>query len=258
MDLKVKHSDILKTDWDIIIILDACRYDMFKEVIGNKFFGSIVHKADSEASYTAAWFRKHFINSTRYKDVIYISGNPQVNSYGVNLKTADVFFDVYNSWETEENNFRVREDALYVYKNYENRMIIHFLPPHYPYLFDSKKFNPFNLIYKVFPSSILKKINRIFIKNNKNKFKLNKNARPISRIEETYKLVYTNKQIKDAYKRNLLNGLVHVAYIITHIKNKKIIITSDHAEYLGENGRYGHGGVRTELITTVPYVVIEV
>ncbi|GAG90656.1 unnamed protein product, partial [marine sediment metagenome] len=30
------------------------------------------------------------------------------------------------------------------------------------------------------------------------------------------------------------------------------------AEYLGENGVYGHGGKKTKLITSVPFLNIEV
>jgi len=257
----IKHSEILKSDWDILIVLDACRYDIFKEVVGSEFFGSVIQEADSEAGCTRGWLDKHFKGSTDFRDVVYISGNPYINSYGIGLKTKEIFYDVFDSWEYRyDNTDRVEPvgvflDAKKTLMYARNRVIVHFLQPHYPYLFDSKKFNPLDLIYKLVPNKIIKKINKVFKRNKINK---DNTKNTISRIEETYQLVYTDEQIRDAYTNNLISIIPYLKKLISEEKNKKIVVTADHSEYLGENGRYGHGGKINGFINKVPYVVIEV
>lgn len=259
---RVKHSDILKSDWDILIILDACRYDIFKEVVGSEFFGSVIQEANSEAACTSKWLRKHFLNSKDYRDVVYVSGNPYINSYDIKFPSSEVFYDVLNSWEYEYDDCNriepsgVTLDAKNVLLFARNRVIIHFLQPHYPYKFAFLKFNPLELLYKIIPKGFLGKLLKA-VKGNKGTKKLLVESRAI-RVEEHYKFVYSDEQIREAYKNNLISVIPYIKKIISEEKNKKIIVTSDHSEYLGENGIYGHGGMVNDFISTVPYVIIEV
>ena len=66
------------------------------------------------------------------------------------------------------------------------------------------------------------------------------------------------KGIRNAYKENLEVVLESVAELLEHISGR-ILITADHGEYLGENGRYGHGFKvpRRPPIVEVPWLIIE-
>ena len=89
---------ILKRPWDILIILDACRYDYFAK-ISHKFFSEIPAKARSPASNTYEWAKK-VLEPYDWKDVIYISANPWINSR-VPVKDIDLrmkFFAIYDAW----------------------------------------------------------------------------------------------------------------------------------------------------------------
>ena len=130
------------------------------------------------------------------------------------------------------------------------------MQPHYPYLFKRKKINFMALVKKNVPKTIYIKLKHNFLSKNSS-FKKWCTSKNIVRIEQHYSYIYSRKEIIEAYERNLKNVKTDVLKLLTTISNKKIIITSDHAEYLGERGIYGHGGVKTELITTVPYVVID-
>ena len=78
----VKTVDvILGREWDILIVLDACRYDVFKVLFGKTFK---VEKAVTEGTCTIEWFYKTFtVNNADMKDVIYISGSPYIGRHTI-------------------------------------------------------------------------------------------------------------------------------------------------------------------------------
>ncbi len=69
---------IYENEWDILIILDACRYDYFARVIWNYLKGHLV-KVIGLDSHTLPWVKKTF-GSKYYDDIVYVSANPFINS----------------------------------------------------------------------------------------------------------------------------------------------------------------------------------
>ncbi|MFB6089061.1 MAG: hypothetical protein ABEK36_04755 [Candidatus Aenigmatarchaeota archaeon] len=70
--------NLTEEKWDYLIILDACRYDYFRDIYGNYFGKGIVRKAVSPATTTIEWLAKTFPDY--YEDMIYISSSPFVKS----------------------------------------------------------------------------------------------------------------------------------------------------------------------------------
>jgi len=71
----------------------------------------------------------------------------------------------------------------------------------------------------------------------------------------------SQKQKIQAYRNNYLNGVIQAKNYLSHILNFiktntddpfVVIVTSDHGEFLGENGRVGHGGFVLEPVTRIP------
>lgn len=251
------HSELFKDeDWDILIILDACRYDTFIKVCDPQL-RDIVSPVNSEAPATVRWLWQHWNNS--YDDIIYISGNPYINSRGVNTNLYDAskhFYKVIDSWDIGFDKKEGNVMPVAVYFDYlfnmdsDKKFIVHFMQPHAPYIFKKNKykFTIYGILKRIIP---LKYHNLLFIKfkkalPNPNKF----------RTTKKYPDLYSDDEIADAYAENLRYVLPYVYNIIKKTHNKTIIVTSDHSEYLGENGRYGHGGELNKLITTVPYLVV--
>jgi hypothetical protein len=214
-----QKSYILKEQWDILLLLDACRYDTFAEV--NALPG-LLSKRCSLGSHTVEWSSRNF-EGKNCSDIIYISANPQVS----NLKLSDwsdgmPFFsliDVWlDAWDEEKKTVlpdKVNRFALKAFESYpDKRFILHYLQPHNPFV---------------------------------GKVQLGKGAQQAySTAAQWQRYVKSRgeqfqKKVKLAYKANLEYVLESVAELVKELpRNKKIVITADHGEALGEWGVYSH------------------
>lgn len=143
---------LVAEDWDYLIVLDACRYDVFRRLYGEHLTGTL-EKRVSPGSATPEWAAKTF---TGDHDITYLSANPFVNSLGTPLDelkwgascdyewaAADHIDTVVDLWRDEWDDElgavvpeavtrRAREWRDDVGE--DGRMIVHYLQPHAPYL----------------------------------------------------------------------------------------------------------------------------
>jgi len=134
----ISGSYVLNEEWDNLIILDACRYDVFEEELRNwDIRGSLEYRI-SRGSNTGLFLRENFnISNLRGGDIIYITANPWVDKVlrGSNIKVISVW---KSEWSEELGT--VLPEAVYkktieiASKNQNKRIICHFLQPHGPYL----------------------------------------------------------------------------------------------------------------------------
>ena len=88
---------LMEEEWDVAIILDACRYDTFKEVY-RKYLPKGKLEKRIGANETLDWLKKNFND---YHDVVYISGHPGINSFGIpwgGFNARDKFHKVIDVW----------------------------------------------------------------------------------------------------------------------------------------------------------------
>lgn len=62
----------MQADWDTLVILDACRYDMFEEI--NETEGELEHRY-SRGSCTPDFIRENFPEG-EFHDTVYVTANP--------------------------------------------------------------------------------------------------------------------------------------------------------------------------------------
>jgi hypothetical protein len=281
-------------DWDFLIILDACRFDFFSHLYQNYFTGTL-DKYKSEGSCTREWFLNTF--KKFYNDIIYISANPYINSFhttsGFNaeqlifqIDAKNYFFKVIDVWQYGWNEIlgtvhpkEMTQMSLSLIEKYpDKRFIIHYVQPHAPFIakkYFSYGFSKPNISKGQIFSSLNKSNSRLFIILNKLTFLVNRIFRkiglgnlytiklknflhlPPSNPMEVAIHMYGLNGLRRAYAANLDIVLGHVAFLASHLSGK-IIITSDHGEFLGENSRIGHPcGSPDLLIRTVPWFKIE-
>ena len=240
----LQKSLIYSLEWDVLIILDACRYDFFKDNIQSIGYNYKLMKVVSSGSCTMEWFINTF--TRRIPNCIYVSGNPYIGNYRNKFnnieyypsKLFSVVKDAYlEGWKEINGIYTV--DPEYVlkmallmsmfYKDY--KLIIHFLQPHAPYPLSTEL----------------------------RKYFINEKTRPDFKLWKALKSgELSPEKVKKAYEKNLKWVLTHVRRLIRCFKGKKIIITSDHGECFGEHGLYGHPcGVRVQELINVPWCIIK-
>ncbi len=267
-------SSVLDYNWDVLIVLDACRYDFFEPII-NRFATGKIIGIISPGSCTLEWLCKTFRD--KYEDIIYVSGNPFVNkrhAFGDRLKFEPyIHFDIDNIIESFKKcwNYPGTTDPVCltieafkaILKRYHNtsknslRFIVHYLQPHAPYL-DYRYPN-----YERNPIVWAKSSSRRYLRN---KSKWYRRALHIYGILERkmiehnipniplyiirqilgfpppfptdeFRRLYGIGELRKAYLHNLIRVLKSSLSLVKILKerlNLNVAITSDHGEGLGD------------------------
>jgi hypothetical protein len=229
-----KHGiNIFEFSWDYLIILDACRYDIFKYFFKKSNLPGKLSKEFSRGEHTISFLKENFKES--HKDIVYISSNPYVSKYSLNsfYKIIPVWKDCWDKKEKTvlpEQMLKVTKKTLGKYPS--KRFIIHFMQPHYPYI----------------------------------KFDIEKKSQKVSFFNWYSANIYQTidiKQHKKAYINNLKIVLNVIKELIDYLSGR-IFLTADHGEAFGEWIHplipikfYGHRlGVRIPATVEIPLVSI--
>lgn len=226
---------VMEKDWDYLVVLDACRYDLFDKITGGKG-GYVI----SGGTGTQSWLEWNF--NSRYDNCIYIAGNPHLSS--TNLKKTFGFIpfskvvDVWDfGWDEKIKTVppeEVTSAALHYYQEYpKKRMIIHYNQPHHPFITSEELLSLDDGTWS----------NRRDMKNGK-KSTVWDGAR-LGKISLEF--------VWKGYENNLKLVMKHVSKLIKNLSGK-VVITSDHGNLLGEYGMYGHGSIlRLKELVKVPW-----
>lgn len=277
----MKQQNLFENDWDVLIILDACRYDYFEKIYPEYLEGKL-EKRESKGSNTGEWLTKTF---TDYYDLKYISSNPYVNSLGIPLsecnpkfdydwKATDHFSEIidvwFDRWDRDIGTVHPRElNMVYFQNDNEKRVILHYLQPHLPYLSKNSVGTWGNTIFRVKNKAgkqkgILKKLRRWFRprfketigKTNYWKFRQILDLEPRNPFEDAWRKG-DSKEIKKHYEENLRIVLDTVKNLVREV-DKKIVITADHGEGFGEKNIWGHPRKKQEsFLKTVPWFIVD-
>lgn len=224
----------LDHDWDVMIILDACRFDLFQEFAPEhpvyEQFDSVSSKY-SCASTSREWFEKGFgsAHDDEVSDVHYVTQNPFLAR--VDLER---FHHVERLWNVEGQAetgrltpSTVTDVALDAYESTEaDRFIVHYLPPHAPFLHCEGK-------YDLGEKSWGGESHDVWFGLQVNEF--------------------DEDEIWEDYGQNLLTVLDEVSRLRKCVSGD-IVVSADHANGIGEFGQYGHPGyVPLPAIKQVPW-----
>lgn len=247
LKFKYRYSngiDVMKKDWDNLLILDACRYDIFKE--RNLMKGELDFIVSS-ASDSRTFLKKNFAGKDLH-DTVYVTANPFVE-----LIDDGVFFDVYykevmERWDEEINTVHPEEVvdvAIAAHNDNPNkRLIVHFMQPHAPYIGDfGIELNERVQFGKHHPDLDGYKIPDIGIAG----------AVKTGQITES--------ELRQAYVENVEIVLKHAEKLVSEL-NGKSVVTADHGEMLGErvflHSEYGHRPyLYTPELRIVPWFICE-
>jgi len=221
---------IFDDDWDNLIILDACRYDVFEKI--NPIDGDLIQK-ESRGSTTSEFLRGN-IDGEELTDTVYVTANPQYEKQyeGKNFHEVHNLFKS-KSWDKASRTVPpdvFAREAIEIYEdNTDKRLIFHFIQPHAPFI------GPFG--------------RRVFGED--------KLGWGVGRLSS-----HDNRDLYTAYVENLLVTLPSVEKLLKKVSGKSVV-TSDHGEMIGERAfpfpikEYSHPrGIYTKELVTVPWLVV--
>jgi len=226
---------VLDQDWDNLIILDACRYDIFAEEITQSGLKGNLQKIESRAPTTSDWVRTNFQDRT-LTDIVCVSTNPWYEQLSGLELDFHAYHPIYKRYfdDFEETLDHFRNVVGEVADTYHNkRLLIHIGLPHEPYIGATAQEYP-----------ILKRSSSP--------------AEAAGKIDHKYPDVI----LEEAYRENLRIGL-EVAERLYNQFSGKTVISSDHGELLGERyltmpfKQYGHHGILVPELLNVPWFVCE-
>lgn len=223
-----------------IIILDSCRFDYFDQEVNEFLDGEL------ESVYTSATYTKDYIQTIwegNYDDLTYITGlsAPTDHAFergGKEYRPSEHFSNFVHVWKFCENKefgaVPPEEMTQAALKQFDDKMVVHYVQPHAPYIGEYQLRNDINSSFEESLQDIYKRIGRYGMK------------------EKTI----SDEELKKAYRSNLRRALASVRQLVTQL-NRPVVITADHGEMLGEEGRYIHGGIASKQLCRLPWYLVD-
>ncbi len=240
-DCNTDGVDIIDEDWDNLLILDACRYDMFAEQCD---FPGRLEQRQSKGSHTTEFLQGNFDGETLH-DTVYVTASPQLYRW---KETIDVqFHEVVNVWQEDgwddthgtvlpETMTQYVQDAADRYPH--KRIIGHFLQPHYPFIGADRELNTRTFGDEQQGIDIWGELSR-------------------------GQLDCSTTDVWDAYRQNLELVRPKIHELLLELPGRTVV-TADHGNMVEERSspipivEWGHPpGVYTEELVAVPWHVYE-
>ncbi|WP_226377452.1 hypothetical protein [Haloterrigena turkmenica] len=239
----------MSEDWDNLLILDACRYDMFADRID--IDGSLESRI-SLGSSSEEFLERNFA-TVEFHDTVYVNANPYIPRLDLDEGTFHAVVDCLGDWDTElqtvtpETVARAAADAHETYP--DKRLIVHFMQPHAPFIGE---------------------LGRNMVGGG---WTMDHDGEPQHGVETEPGIWHQLRDdttdvdletVWEAYLENLDVVLEEVADLLETLDGKSVI-TADHGNLVGERlspipsrRKYGHPyGVHAEELVKVPWFVVE-
>lgn len=232
-------TPIFERDWDVLIILDACRPDLMEEVSHSyDFLPSTIPTIYSVASRSDTWMQRNFADE--YRDemarTVYVTGNP----YSGSNCSEDEFGLLDEVWRYAWNEDvgsvgaeDITDRAIATGRDHDfDRMIIHYMQPHFP----------------SFPQPLAEGIDLDCFGTEWSSV--------WERIEDGR---LSEEEAWVSYRKNLEYALESVSVLLQNLDGTRAILSADHANAFGEWGLYGHPiNKPAPVLRRVPWVPVSV
>jgi hypothetical protein len=229
---------VLDAEWDVLVVLDACRADLFETAVAEGTYDALpveaVETRTSPASATDEWLEQVFATAPagRLAGLAYVTGNP----FSADLE-HDRFATVEEVWRTAWDDDRgtipprpVTDRAIATWRaGTADRLVVHYMQPHFPSLAtpgdDGVRLDDFG-------------------------------SRSLSVWDDLRFGRRSTESVWAAYRENLDRVLAEVETLLANLAAERVVVTADHGNAFGEHGLYGHpGGVDVPCLRAVPWCV---
>jgi len=276
-----------------IIILDACRYDIFSEIFEQYISGEL-KPAWSTAGWTGAYVEQMW---TEQYDLTYLGAATHVSDHSFEFRDREYrpsehINRIVQLWNTDWNPVygtvhpeKVTDAALAeASRDVPTRMVVHYMQPHSPYIGETKIL-PWGIDKRDLSRSI-DELARESVEKAKSsdksseravdqlnpeeidfetvvkydlgprQFQQWEQARPTDSIKSRIQAgEITNKKLQQAYRDNLHLVFGEVERVIARL-DCPVVVTADHGEFLGEGGRYFHPDTYHPVVREIPWLEV--
>ena len=205
-------------EWDVLVVLDACRADLLRSVASDFEFLGGVETVRSVGSSSSEWLENTFVDRPETARTAMVTGNTWTDRY-LDAGAFAALDEVWKyAWDDEAGTVpaaAVTDRAIGLARERDpDRLVVHYMQPHHPFVPDpldgddglartgshSNAGNPWVLL---------------------------------RRGEVSVERVWT------AYEANLRHVLGEVESLAANVDGR-IAVTADHGNLFGEWGLYGH------------------
>lgn len=230
-----RGTNVYEREWDVLVVLDACRVDLMEDVGGEYSFLGDVGSLESVGSMSEEWLAKTFTDeyAPEMGETAYVTAN--VFSDAV-LDPGDfaVLDEVWRyRWDDETGTVPpadVTDRAIDAAREHDPEyLIVHYMQPHHPFV-GSELFGEFGV----------------------DQFGERDEVTVVDALRTGD---VSREAFWAAYRDTLRLVLDELSVLVENVDADPLAITSDHGEALGEWGVYGHpAGCLHPAVTRVPWV----
>ncbi|MEM4780717.1 MAG: hypothetical protein QXG03_04035 [Halalkalicoccus sp.] len=232
--------DVMSEDWDLLVILDGCRYDTF--AARNTLPGTLESRT-SVGSHSEEFLEETF-SGKRYHDTVYVTANPFAPMLPDDTFHATI--PLLEAWDGELGTVHPREvtaAALEAAEQFpKKRLLVHYMQPHYPFIGEFGRTLPHRGHNSRMDDAEFSE------------------ASVWERLRDGDDELSV-EDVRRAYAENLDLVLPFVAELRNEIEGKSVI-TADHGNLIGDRmwpvpvRGFGHDrGLRSEALVRVPWLV---
>lgn len=227
-------TSVYQRDWDVLVVLDACRVDVLREVAGQYPFLDEVSVHRSPGSCSPQWMNETFTEQYRSEiaETVYITGNP-FSQRRLDVSAFDYTDEVWKyAWDEEMGTISPRsitDRAIATARERDpERLIVHYMQPHFPSIPDPLSEG---ISLKSFDETWRSSLDRL-------------QDGELSR-----------ERVWQSYRKNLEYVLDDLLLLLANMDAETVAITADHGEAFGEYGIYEHPcGMPLSCLRKVPWV----
>ncbi|WP_256300702.1 hypothetical protein [Haloarchaeobius salinus] len=227
-------DDMFAEDWDMLVVLDACRADLWDEVAGDYDLPTGESRI-SPGGTSTEWLDSTFgsRDADELGDVGYVTANPYSSSHVDHDAFAFVEEVWRDGWDDDVGTTPPRPvtaAAVRAARTHDvDRLVVHYMQPHFPSLADERDDG---IALDDFGEESL------------------------SVWEDLRFGKRTVEEVWEAYRTNLEIVLEDVGLLLANVDADRTVITADHGNAVGEKGLYGHAaGIALPELRTVPWAV---
>jgi len=249
--------NVFNYNWDLLIILDTCRFDALQEMTSDYNFLTDISKCWSIGGNTLEWIsqtfadrylneirRTRYVTANGYAELVLDERVPPERHLRVgfvptawNTVAGEELVELRHVWKYTERALptigrkyppanAVTDHAIQIHReDPTDRLIAHYIRPHFPYI-EQAVAEGRSELYEY-------------------------EAKPY----EYLKAGGDRSKVWDKYTQSLKTVLDEVEVLLENIDAQKVVITADHGDAFGEFQGYGHpAGSFNPKVRTVPWV----